>query len=77
MNLSDSKDMELHRVLTMKTLLFAFTGIVAFMLMTQMLHHQNYRDASNLHNTDDTREEVNFVSPNRGIPTITLPSGTR
>ncbi|MBP0017070.1 MAG: hypothetical protein J7647_05855 [Cyanobacteria bacterium SBLK] len=61
----------------MKTLLFALTGIMTFVLVTQLLYAKNYGDRSIQHDLDGTRGEVRYAPPYRGIPTITLPSGTR
>lgn len=61
----------------MKTLLFALTGIMTFVLVTQLLYAKNYGERSTQQNIDGTREEVHYAPPHRGIPTITLPSGTR
>ena len=61
----------------MKTLLFAFTGVITFLLVTQLLHARHYGDRATLQNTDITSEEVEYTPPQSGLPEITLPSGTR
>ncbi|MGK7928215.1 MAG: hypothetical protein AB4290_23715 [Spirulina sp.] len=60
----------------MKTLVFAFTGVVAFLLIAQLLHASHYVSHSRF-NPDSTEAEINYTPPNRDFPATTLPSGTR
>ncbi|MEM9541468.1 MAG: hypothetical protein AAGA60_18475 [Cyanobacteria bacterium P01_E01_bin.42] len=61
----------------MKTLIFALTGIMTFVLVTQLLYTKNYGNTSIRQNPNDTREEVRYTPPHQGMPGLTLPSGTR
>jgi hypothetical protein len=60
----------------MKTLFFAFTGVVTFLLITQLLQARYYGEQTPFDSANNP-QEVEFAPPNRGFPATTLPSGTR
>ncbi|MEA5471056.1 MULTISPECIES: hypothetical protein [unclassified Spirulina] len=62
----------------MKNLLFAFTGVIAFLLIAQLLYARNYAVNAPIQSSKDTQQEqVGYTPPDRGFPAMTLPSGTR